>query len=258
MKLDPIGGAAQTERLHAPPRRGGLLANAVALLILAAASGVLALLLVETDGSSVASWIFGGPASRGADHAAESSAPGVTPRNEPRPAEPAATTTAEEGQAGERQRQLVDTLARDLALVREEVALLKARLAAEVAERLKASAALERANLAAAEHRQASEDARQQAATLARDLESTREQVENLRAEAARAEAEIAEHKQALDRERKRASILEAPAFGLGTPIPVKTTSVSAQPQPKAGPSAPSSQQNDGPRHASADPTNSR
>ena len=199
-------------------------------------------------------WGSGGVAPESAEHAAGAPAPDLAARSEPQSATPAAAITGEERQAGEQERELIDTLTRDLASAREEVTLLKARLTAEVAERLKLSEAIQSANTAAAAHRQALEHEREKAAALARDLESTREQVEYLTAETARAQAEMTEHKQALDRERKRAFILEPPAYVLGAPIPVKTTSVSGEPARKAAPSAPS-QQSGGPKNTVDDPT---
>jgi hypothetical protein len=175
------------------PRRG-LLANGIALVIVAVMSGVLAPLLVETDA--------------------------------PQPTEPAADyrsdTSKAADQSGEQERQLVDTMGD--ASAHEDVAALKSRLAAEVADRLKLSEALEHE--------------RQKAAALEVDLRSTRAQVEHLLAKAAQVQAEASEHKEALDRARLRASVLEPPAFVLGTPTPVKTTSVSAHSQRKVAPLA--------------------
>ena len=234
MKLQPFGS-----------RRRRLLANAVALLILAGASGVLAALLIGWDPS--------GAAPEGAEHAAGAPGPDLAVRSEPQPTPPGAGITGEEGQAGERERELINSLTRDLASAREEVTLLKARLATEVAERLKVSQDMQSASTAAAEHRQALEREREAAAALARDLESTREQVEYLMAEAARAQAEVAEHKQALDRERKRAFILEPPVVVLGTPIPVKTTPVAAESPSKVPPSP--LQHSSGPKNTPDEPT---
>ena len=222
--------------------RRRLLANALVLLILAGASGVLALLLVGTEGHDVIGSGSGGAALESAEHPAAAPAAGLDVRSEAQPTQPPAAIPGEERHAGEPERELISVLTRDLASAREEVALLKARLAAEVAERLKLSQAVQSANAAAAEHRQALEHEREEAAALARDLESTREQVKYLMAKAAQAQAETTEHKQALDRERKRAFILHPPAFVLGTPTRVKTISVLADSARQAAPSAPSQQ----------------
>ena len=230
MKVEPSGS------------RRGLLANAAALLILAGVSGVLAPLLVETGGHDMTGSGSGGAAPESGEQPAPAPALGPVVRSEPQPTTPAAAITGEEQQAGERDRQLIETRTRDLASAREELSLLKARLAAEVAERLKISEALQSANAEAAAHRQALEQEREETTALARDLESTREQVEYLTAKAARAQAEAAEHMQALDRERKRAFILEPPAVVLGPPISVKTTPVPGESQRKIAPSAPMQQ----------------
>ncbi len=62
--------------------------------------------------------------------------------------------------------------------------MLKARLNAEANERLKLSEAVQSANAAAAGHKKALEHERAEAAALARDLQSAREQVEDLMASA--------------------------------------------------------------------------
>jgi hypothetical protein len=82
-------------------RRSRLLANALAVLVLAGASGVLALLLVGTDANNVAGRRPDGAGPESAEHAA-APAPGLAGPVEPQPAEPAAAIPPEERQAGER------------------------------------------------------------------------------------------------------------------------------------------------------------
>jgi hypothetical protein len=216
-----------------------VLGNALVLLIVAAASGVLAALLAGPDVSVLTGWLSGGPANRAEDVAhtpvpvepqtaepAPAPAPEAssgaeqgreeagTPKahadaaaelnsGEARPADVAAT---EERQDRARERQVVDILSRNLAAARDEVILLKAGLAAGEAERLKLSEDIQNAHAVAAEHKRALEQERDKAAALTLALESTRQQVEHLSAEAARAQAELAKHKRALEQERENAA----------------------------------------------------
>ncbi len=91
-------------------RRGRLLANAAALLIVAGASGVLALLLVETGGNSVTGPGSGGAVPESAEHAIEAPTPNLGARNDPQPTQSAAAISDEDRQAGEPERGLIDTL----------------------------------------------------------------------------------------------------------------------------------------------------
>jgi len=193
MELKSIPAAAQTEKPDAPRRFRRILANAVALLILAGAAGVLTPLVVETEGFSMASWIFGGTAPKGSKEARSAQAPATEVQS-----------------AGERESRTIDALARDLAFAQEEIAALKARLAAQAAERDHANVARQAAEAAAEEHKRALQREWEHAARLEQALGAAHEELQGLRGSVA----------------------------VVGTPIPVKTISVSAGAPSHAAPSA--------------------
>jgi hypothetical protein len=191
MEFEATSTAAPAEDPDTAPRGRRILANTVALLILAGAAGVLTPLVVQTDGFSLASWIRG-----------------AAPKSSQN-ARTAEVSTTEARPAAERESRTVDALARELAFAQEEIAALKARLAAEAAQRDHANVARQAAESTAEEHKRALQREWEHAALLEQALGAAHQELQGLRAS----------------------------ATVVGTPIPVKTISVSAgAPDPRAAP----------------------
>ena len=117
--------------------------------------------------------------------------------------------------AAEQERQRGEVLAHQLALAREDVGTLTARVTALTDERTEAEKALQTAQASAAEQKLALEQERQRGETLLRELASAREEVEARKAavnaadaSAKNAQASATEQTQAAEQERQRGEVL--------------------------------------------------
>ena len=125
------------------------------------------------------------------------------------------TSAIKHQQAAEQERQRGEVLARQLALAREDVGTLTARVTALTDARTEAEKALQTAQTSAAEQKLALEQERERGDTLLRELASAREEVEARKAaanaadaSAKNAQASATEQTQAAEQERQRGEVL--------------------------------------------------